>query len=92
MAVPKRKVSKARRDKRRSNNSKLEAPNMVKCPNCGEYNLDHRVWLAVTTTAKKSLTRLKTLQSNKVLQNRSRKGDTDASVSPLVVIGENCLN
>ncbi len=43
MAVPKRKVSKARRDKRRSNNSKLEAPNMVKCPNCGEYNLDHRV-------------------------------------------------
>ncbi|MBR3862569.1 MAG: 50S ribosomal protein L32, partial [Clostridia bacterium] len=26
MAVPKKKVSKARRDKRRSNNSKLEMP------------------------------------------------------------------
>ena len=31
MAVPKKKVSKARRDKRRSNNSKLEMPGMVKC-------------------------------------------------------------
>ena len=35
MAVPKRKVSKARRDKRRSNNWKLEAPEMAKCPKCG---------------------------------------------------------
>ena len=43
MAVPKRKVSGARRDKRRSNNSKLEAPSMTKCPNCGELNLSHRV-------------------------------------------------
>ena len=43
MAVPKRKVSKARRDKRRASNSKLDAPNMVKCPNCGEYNLYRRV-------------------------------------------------
>ncbi len=43
MAVPKRKVSKARRDKRRSNNWKLVLPGMVKCPKCGEYNLGHRV-------------------------------------------------
>ncbi|MBQ3099846.1 MAG: 50S ribosomal protein L32 [Clostridia bacterium] len=43
MAVPKRKVSKARRDTRRSNNTKLEAPAMVKCPKCGEFNLTHRV-------------------------------------------------
>ncbi len=43
MAVPKKKVSKARRDKRRSANSKLEQPNLVKCPKCGEYNLSHRV-------------------------------------------------
>ena len=34
MAVPKKKVSKARRDKRRSNNSKLDMPGMVKCPKC----------------------------------------------------------
>ena len=39
MAVPKKKVSKARRDKRRSNVWKLDMPGMVKCPKCGEYNL-----------------------------------------------------
>lgn len=43
MAVPKKKVSKARRDKRRSSTWKLDAPQMVKCPKCGEYNLSHRV-------------------------------------------------
>ena len=43
MAVPKRKVSKARRDKRRSNVWKLVLPGMVKCPKCGEYNRTHRV-------------------------------------------------
>ena len=43
MAVPKRKVSKARRDKRRSNVWKLALPGMVKCPKCGEYNRAHRV-------------------------------------------------
>ncbi|MBQ0125359.1 MAG: 50S ribosomal protein L32 [Clostridiales bacterium] len=43
MAVPKRKVSKARRDKRRSSVWKLDLPGMTKCPNCGEYVLSHRV-------------------------------------------------
>ncbi len=45
MAVPKKKVSKARRDKRRSNNSKLSMPGMVKCSNpaCDEYVRTHRV-------------------------------------------------
>lgn len=43
MAVPKRKVSKARRDKRRSNVWKLDLPTMSKCPKCGEFNLSHRV-------------------------------------------------
>jgi large subunit ribosomal protein L32 len=43
MAVPKRKVSKARRDKRRSSTWKLDMPGMVKCPKCGEYVLAHRV-------------------------------------------------
>ena len=36
MAVPKKKVSKARRDKRRSNNWKLSLPGMIKCPKCGK--------------------------------------------------------
>ena len=43
MAVPKRKVSKARRDRRRSSTWKLDMPGMVKCPHCGEYVLSHRV-------------------------------------------------
>ena len=43
MAVPKRKTSKARRDKRRSNVWKLSLPSLAKCPQCGAFNLSHRV-------------------------------------------------
>lgn len=43
MAVPKKKVSSARRDKRRSNVWKLDLPGMTKCPKCGELKLSHRV-------------------------------------------------
>ena len=42
MAVPKAKVSKARRDKRRSNVWKLEIPGVVACPNCGAPRMPHR--------------------------------------------------
>ena len=43
MAVPKRKHSKARRDKRRSNVWKIQAPALMKCPQCCEFKLPHRV-------------------------------------------------
>ena len=43
MAVPKRKVSRARRDKRRSNVWKIAAPARSICPQCGEVKLPHRV-------------------------------------------------
>ena len=43
MAVPKRKTSKARRDKRRSAVWKLNAPAMCKCDNCGAYKAPHKV-------------------------------------------------
>ena len=43
MAVPKRKHSKARRDKRRSNVWKLSAPALMTCPKCGELKAPHRV-------------------------------------------------
>ena len=43
MAVPKRRVSKARRDKRRSNVWKISAPELVKCSQCGSYKRAHRV-------------------------------------------------
>ncbi len=44
MAVPKKKVSHSRKMKRRSSVWKLDTPtNLVKCPQCGEYNLAFRV-------------------------------------------------
>jgi large subunit ribosomal protein L32 len=43
MAVPKRKISKARRDKRRASNVKMTAPNVIECPQCHEPVLSHRV-------------------------------------------------
>lgn len=43
MAVPARKTSKARRDKRRSSVWKMDAPELVRCPQCGEYKRPHRV-------------------------------------------------
>ena len=67
MAVPKKKVSKARRDKRRSNNSKLSMPGMTKCSNpacdafvknhcvckvCGVYNV--KKFLDIKADAKKA--------------------------------------
>ncbi len=41
MANPKRRTSKARRDRRRSHDA-LAAPAASKCPNCGETKLPHR--------------------------------------------------
>ena len=41
MAVPKGKVSRARRDKRRSSHGKLETPGLVACPKCGALRLPH---------------------------------------------------
>ena len=40
MAVPKRKVSKSRRDKRRTHD-KIAGPNVVACPECGDPRLPH---------------------------------------------------
>lgn len=41
--VPKRKTSKARRDKRRSFVCRLTPPAVGLCGKCGEYKLLHRV-------------------------------------------------
>ncbi|MCK8058072.1 MULTISPECIES: 50S ribosomal protein L32 [unclassified Fusibacter] len=46
MAVPKRKTSKARRDKRRASNIRMTAPQVIKCPQCHEPNMPHRVCAA----------------------------------------------
>ena len=42
MAVPKRKTSKARRDKRRAQHG-IEAPRLTVCPNCGSPTRPHHV-------------------------------------------------
>lgn len=41
MAHPKRKISKSRRDKRRTH-YKASAPSIAKCSNCGDIKLSHR--------------------------------------------------
>ena len=43
MAVPKSKVSKARRNSRNSNNFKASAPTLVACPECHELKVPHQV-------------------------------------------------
>ena len=48
MAVPKHKVSKSRRDKRRTH-QKLTAPNVTECPDCGEARLPHHACLECGT-------------------------------------------
>ncbi|MDY0163168.1 50S ribosomal protein L32 [Desulfobotulus sp.] len=40
MAVPKRRTSKSRRDKRRTH-KKTAAPNIAACPECGEAKQSH---------------------------------------------------
>ena len=42
MAVPKSKVSHARKNKRRSSHWKLTAPALIKCEKCGEPRVPHR--------------------------------------------------
>jgi large subunit ribosomal protein L32 len=45
MAVPKKKVSKSRRNMRRSHHA-LKPVNYAECPNCGEYKLPHHICAA----------------------------------------------
>jgi large subunit ribosomal protein L32 len=42
MAVPKRRTSRSKRDKRRSHHA-LASPARSNCPQCGEPKLPHRV-------------------------------------------------
>jgi large subunit ribosomal protein L32 len=42
MAVPKRRTSKSRKNKRRAHDA-LPAPTRAKCSQCGEAKLPHRV-------------------------------------------------
>ncbi len=43
MAVPKRKISKQRGNKRFASNYKATMPTLVECPQCHEYKQAHKV-------------------------------------------------
>jgi large subunit ribosomal protein L32 len=42
-ALPKRKVSRVRRDRRRAHYLRLKMPHMVPCPRCNALHLAHHV-------------------------------------------------
>ncbi|NDL66871.1 50S ribosomal protein L32 [Anaerotalea alkaliphila] len=58
MAVPKRKHSAARRDKRKAN-YKLTAPNLTVCSKCGEPAMPHRACRACGTYKNKAVVEVK---------------------------------
>jgi large subunit ribosomal protein L32 len=43
MAVPKKKTTRARRNRRRAHHDKVEAPHFIECPHCHQPKLPHRV-------------------------------------------------
>lgn len=49
MAVPKRKTSKTRRDKRRTHDALNANPALVRCENCGAWKERHRVCMECGT-------------------------------------------
>ncbi|MCK6628593.1 MAG: 50S ribosomal protein L32 [Anaerolineae bacterium] len=48
-ALPKRKVSRIRRDRRRAHYLRLNMPTMVPCPQCHTLHLSHHVCLKCGT-------------------------------------------
>ncbi|HEY82103.1 MAG TPA: 50S ribosomal protein L32 [Dehalococcoidia bacterium] len=58
MALPKRKTSKARRDKRRSHLS-LNAPHLDSCPQCHSPKLPHHVCPTCGTYAGREIIEVK---------------------------------
>jgi large subunit ribosomal protein L32 len=67
MVAPKSKISKQRRNLRRSAVWKLTPPALVACPKCGEYKMPHRLCLACGTYNGRAVA---VLQDNK----RKKKG------------------
>ena len=58
MALPKRRHSKSRRDKRRTHD-KLSSPQVILCPQCNEPKLPHRVCLSCGTYKGKTVLEVK---------------------------------
>ncbi len=60
MAVPKKRSSKARRDTRRAQNSKLDPVTLVTCSSCGELMQPHNVCKKCGSYDKKQIISIKT--------------------------------
>ncbi|KAF0122900.1 MAG: large subunit ribosomal protein L32 [bacterium] len=58
MALPKRRHSKSRRDKRRTHD-RLSSPQTTLCPQCNEPKLPHRVCLGCGTYKGKTVLEVK---------------------------------
>ncbi len=58
MAHPKHKISKARRDKRRTH-KKVARPTLVRCPQCQELKPPHRVCLHCGTYKGREILKVK---------------------------------
>lgn len=58
MAVPKRRTSASKRDKRRAHDA-LVAPHVMTCPQCGERTMRHRVCAHCGTYRGRQLTQPK---------------------------------
>ena len=65
MAVPKGKVSKQRRNKRRSSVWKLSAPALVACPKCGALHLPRRMWPECGTYSGREVEAVKSVAAGK---------------------------
>ena len=76
MAVPKRKVSKARRDKRRSSVWKLDAPALSKCTQCGDRVAEGKQPICVEACP------LRALEFGDIEELRRKHGTVDA-IAPL---------
>ena len=58
MAVPKGRVSKSKRDKRKAQSWKIATPNLVKCSKCGELMVPHQVCKACGAYNHKTLVKV----------------------------------
>ncbi len=43
MAVPKKKTTRARRDRRRAHHNKVKVVSLIECPQCRQLKMPHRV-------------------------------------------------
>jgi large subunit ribosomal protein L32 len=64
LALPKRKISKSRRNNRRAH-WKMIAPNISRCPQCHEYRLPHHACPSCGSYSGRAAVQVKAVKSGK---------------------------